>query len=266
MSAPGPAGTFVPRPGAAPATRMVTAQARLELRLLLRNGEQLVLTLVLPVLLLLGLVTTSVVDLGLRPGQRRVDVVTPGILALAIMSTAFTGQAIATGFERRYGVLKRLGATPLPRWGLLAGKVGAILAVQLLQIVLLAAVALGLGWAPAGSLARSAPAVVVLALLGTAAFTGLALLMAGTLRAELTLALANLVYLLLLLGGGVLVPLSRYPQAAQAVLGLTPLAALSEGMRAALEQGVTIPVQPIAVLACWALACCAAAAAAFRWE
>lgn len=155
------------------------------------------------------------------------------MLALAIMSTAFTGQAIATGFERRYGVLKRLGATPLSRSGLMLAKTLAVLAVEVLQVAVIVAVALALGWRPEGSLAAAA----LLILLGTAAFSGLGLLMAGLLRAEATLAAANLVYLLLLAAGGVIFPLAKFPARVRPVLELLPISALTGGLRAVLTQG-----------------------------
>ena len=249
---------FSAAPGAAPVPRMLAAQTRLELSMLLRNGEQLLLALVIPALLL---VVGAKVDLLDIEGQR-IDAVTPGVLALAVMSIAFTGQAIATGFERRYGVLKRLGSTPLPRWGLLAGKTFAVLAVEALQVVVLGLVALALGWRPHGN-----PASVLLLLLaGTAAFTGLALLMAGTLRAEATLAGANLVWVLMLLGGGVVVPLSDYPGAAATLAQALPLGALSEGLRGVLQHGEGLPLGPLAVLCAWALGAGALAARFFRWE
>ena len=165
------------RPAAAPLPRMVGAHARLELVQLLRNGEQLLLTVVIPAVLLVVFVKVDVVDVGAGP---RVDFVLPGVLALAVLSTAFTAQAIATGFERRYGVLKRLGTTPLPRGGLLAGKTVAVLAVEVLQVVVLVLVGVLLGWRPPSV---SVVPAVLLVLLGTVAFSGLALLMAGTLRA-----------------------------------------------------------------------------------
>ncbi|RJK93767.1 ABC transporter permease [Vallicoccus soli] len=255
--------SFVPRPGAAPLPRRVLAQAGLELRLLLRNGEQLLITLVIPLAALLGLVLTTAVDLG--PGER-VEVALPGVLALAALSTAFTGQAIGTGFERRYGVLKRLAASPLPKAGLVAGKTLSVVAVEVLQVVLLVGAALALGWQ-----ARGEPLLAVLLLaLGTAAFSGLALLMAGTLRAEATLAVANLAYLVLVAVGGVAVPLAQYPEAVQGLFALTPVGALTEGLRAALDAGGSgatgTPWGPLAVLTAWAVAAVAAAARAFRWE
>ncbi|MGH1565661.1 ABC transporter permease [Mumia sp. DW29H23] len=253
---------FAPRPGAAPVPRMVLAQTLMETRLLMRNGEQLLLALVIPLLLLVaGTEATRIVDLG--PG-RPIDIITPGVLSLAILSSSFTSLAIATGFERRYGVIKRLGTTPLPRWGLLVGKIGSVLLVQALQLLVLVVVALWLGWDPHGG-AASYAWMVVLALLGTAAFAALALLVAGTLRAEATLAVANLVYVLLLVGGAVLVPLSRYPDAAQTFLSVLPSGALSEGMRTVFE-GSAPPVSSIVVLVVWAAVAAGATARTFKWE
>ncbi|MGW0607083.1 ABC transporter permease [Streptomyces sp. NPDC002644] len=252
-------GTYSPAPGAAPLGRMIAAQAALETRMLLRNGEQLLLTVVIPTLLLVLFSSVDVVDTG---EGRAVDFLAPGVLALAVMSTAFTGQAIATGFERRYGVLKRLAASPLPRWGLMTAKTLSVLVTEVLQIVLLTVIAFALGWSPRGN-----PLTVLLLLvLGTAAFSGLGLLMAGTLKAEATLAAANLVFLLLLVGGGVVVPLEKFPEAAQAVLGLLPISALSGGLRDVLQDGAGVPWANLGVLAAWAAAGLAAAGRFFRWE
>jgi ABC-2 type transport system permease protein len=185
-----------------------------------------------------------------------------GIIALAVMSTAFTGQAIATGFERRYGALKLLGATPLPRWGLVIAKSGAVLVIEFVQVVLLAVIALSLGWAPRGAV----PLALAMFVLGTVAFSGLGLLMAGTLRAEATLAAANLVFILLLVGGGVVVPLSMFPAAAQALLQFLPISALADGLRVVLQQGASPPLFDIAVLAGWAAMSIVAAGKTFQWE
>ncbi|MFI6118387.1 ABC transporter permease [Streptomyces sp. NPDC051064] len=253
------AGTYTPRPGAAPLPRMIAAQAALETRMLLRNGEQLLLTVVIPTLLLVLFSAVDIVDTG--TGEP-VDFLAPGVLALAVMSTAFTGQAIATGFERRYGVLKRLGASPLPRWGLMTAKTISVLVTEVLQIVLLTVIAFALGWSPEGS-----PfAVLLLLALGTVAFSGLGLLMAGTLKAEATLAAANLVFLLLLVGGGVIVPLDKFPDAARSALGLLPISALSDGLRDVLQHGTAMPWGDAAVLAVWAVVGLGAAARFFRWE
>lgn len=247
-----------PAPGSAPLGRMVRAQAAFETRMMLRNGENLLLTVLIPTLLLVLFSAVDIVDTG--PGER-VDFLAPGILALAVMSTAFTGQAIATGFERRYGVLKRLGVSPLPRWGLLAGKTLSVLAVEALQIGLLTATAFALGWDPAGEVAFA----LVLLIVGTAAFSGLGLLMAGTLRAEATLAAANLVYLVLLMCGGIVIPLDKFG-GAEAVLELTPAAALATGLRDVFTGGDATPLGALLVLAAWAVAALAAAARWFRWE
>ncbi|MEU6742898.1 ABC transporter permease [Streptosporangium sandarakinum] len=250
---------LTPSPGAAPLPRMVLAQAGAEIKSTLRNGEQLLLTLIIPVLLLVGFSTTSLVNVG---GGSRVAFIAPGVIALAVMSTAFTGQAIATGFERRYGVLKRLGASPLSRAGLMLAKTLAVIAVEVVQVVVIGAVALALGWRPAGS----PLAALVLILLGTAAFSGLGLLMAGTLRAEATLAGANLVYLILLGCGGVIFPLTAFPAAVEPVLRLLPISALTGGLRSVLTDGAALPPGAVAILAAWAAVSLALASRTFRWE
>jgi ABC-2 type transport system permease protein len=235
---------------------MLLAQARAELVLMLRNGEQLLLTMVIPLALLVGLSTVDAVEVD----GPRVDFFVPGILALAVMSTAFTGQAIATGFDRQYGVLKRLGATPLPRSVLLQAKTLAVLAVELVQVLLICGVGLALGWEPHGS----ALGVVLLVALGTAAFAGLGLLLGGTLPGLTTLAVANLVWLVMLGLGGVVFPLDRYG-AAQHVLLYLPTAALADGLRTLLQHGDVV-VRDALVLLGWAVAGLTAAARWFRWE
>ena len=256
------AGTFAPRPGSAPLAAQILAQTRMEARLLLRNGEQLLLALVIPLLVLVGGVLAAG-RIGLEFPAGVVDTLTHGVLALAVMSTSFTSLAISTGFERRYGVLKRLGASPLPRSGLLAGKVGSLLVVETLQVAVIAALAAALGWSPDLTVPGVVGALAVL-LLGTAAFASLGLLLAGALRAEATLAAANLVYLLLLAGGAVVIPASSYGAAAPLV-ELLPSGALGNGFRAALMDG-SVPAGSLAVLAVWALAGTLLTSRTFRWE
>ncbi|MBO0775539.1 MAG: ABC transporter permease [Actinobacteria bacterium] len=243
---------------------MIAAQAGLEARLLVRNGEQLLLTLVIPVLLLVGFSMEHVTTTGYR-GADRADFFVPGIIALAVISTSFTSQAIATGFERRYGVLKRLGSTPLPRGGLIGAKILTVAGVEAAQAAIIILVGLGLGWHPHATPAGAAW-VVLLMLAGTAAFSGLALLMAGTLRAEATLAAANLVYLVMLGIGGVLFPLEAFGAGARHVLLLLPPGALSDGLRSVLANAGGLPVRDLAVLAVWAAAAIVLAARTFRWE
>ncbi len=250
---------LTPAPGAAPFGRMVLAQAGAEIRAMLRNGEQLLLTLVIPVLLLTGFSRAPRIDVG---GGRRADFLVPGVLALAVMSTACTGQAIATGFERRYGVLKRLGATPLSRSGLMLAKTTAVVGVEAVQAVIIVAVGLALGWRPQGSFLAAALLIV----LGTAAFSGLGLLMAGTLRAEATLAGANLVYLVLLGAGGVMFPLTKFPEGLRPVLEALPISALTGGLRAVLSQGAALPLASVVVLVVWAALSLALVSRTFRWE
>lgn len=248
-----------PSPGAAPFARMAARQALLETKLLLRNGEQLVLALVVPLGLVLAAAFIPYLD-----GDRaeRLAFAVPGTIALAVMSTAFTSLAIATGFERRYGVLRFLGSTPLGRGGLMVGKTAAVLLVEAAQLVLVCGLGFALGWHPHGNPVT----VVLLVLLGTAAFASLALLLAGALRAEATLALANLVFLLLLLGSGMAFPLDDVPDGARSALELLPSTALADGLRAVLADGQAVPAKALGVLVVWALAAGAGALATFRWE
>ncbi|MEO7752532.1 MAG: ABC transporter permease [Terracoccus sp.] len=244
---------------AAPARDRVLAQARFEVGTLLRNGEQLLVAVVLPVLVLVGVHATSLPSLG--PG-RRIDVAVPGVLALCVISSAFVSQAIATGFDRRYAVLRYLGVTPLGRRGLITAKVLATLAVEAVQVVVVGGVGLALGWRP--DLSGLAYAVLFV-LLGTLAFVSLAMLLAGTLRAEAVLAVANLVWVLLLVGGGVVVPRTQLPDSVSGVAALLPSAGLADGLRAALVQG-SLDLPALGVLLTAAAVAFALAARFFRFE
>jgi ABC-2 type transport system permease protein len=241
-----PAGTFLPAPGRGRLGLMLRAQAGVELRLALRNGEQVLLTLLIPLALLIGLTLLNVVPLP----EPRVAMVAPGVLALAVLSTAFTSQAISLGFDRRYGVIRRLAATALPRWLLVAGRLAAVLGVVAVQMVLLSAVAFGLGWRPA---AAGVGWALLLILLGCAAFGGLGILLGGTLRAEIVLAVANVVWFALLLGGGIVLPAGQLPSGMAEVARLLPSGALAEGLRTALVTGQFPGLAPILVLLAWAV-------------
>jgi ABC-2 type transport system permease protein len=235
--------------------RILLAQTGMELRLTLRRGESLLLTLVIPLVLLGFFSAVHLAGAGIA-------FLVPGILALAVMSTAFTGQAIATGYERAYGILRRLGATPLSRPLLLCAKTLGVVAVEVLQAGLVIALGFALGWHPHGSI----PLALAVLVLGTAAFSSLGLLLAGTLRAEATLAAANGIYLVLLLLGGVVFPLHRLPAGVRGVADVLPTAALSSGLRSALAPTAGVPLHDVVVLAVWAVAGLALTARLFRWE
>ena len=253
------AGTFTPAPGAGRPLRMLAAQSGVELRLALRGGEQLLLTLLIPVVLLLGLTLVTLIPLP----TPRVAAVAPGVLALAVMSTAFTGQAIALGFDRRYGVIGRLAATALPRWLLVTGRLVALSASWRSRSSCCPRsqspsgrrpAAAGLGWA------------LLLVLLGCAAFGALGILVGGTLRAEVTLAVANLIWLILVLVGGIVVPLAEMPGAVGAFAAWLPSGALAEGLRAALTTGAAPSGFAVLVLLGWAAPASAAAVRLVRWR
>jgi ABC-2 type transport system permease protein len=250
--------SFAPAPGRAPLARMLRAQTAMEFKLLMRNGEQVGLTLIVPLLLLVFFNLPMLYSLD----GRRIDFVAPSILALAVMSAAFTGLAIGTAFERKYLVLKRLGATALPRAALIGGKTLAVLLVEVVQCALICALAFALGWHPHGD-----PLLAVLLLvLGTLAFGGLGLLVAGTLRAEVVLGVANLAWLVLMFCGGIALPLDRFGSGTADVLRLLPSAALSDGLHRVLQHGELPGWGPVLTLAVWAAASLAAAARWFRWE
>jgi ABC-2 type transport system permease protein len=238
--------------------RGVGAQVEVETKLTLRRGESLIVTLGIPVGILIFFGNVNLVDTGYRDP---LDFLVPGVLALAVMSTAMVSLGIATGFERRYGVLKRLGSTPLGRSGLLTAKTLTVVTVEVFQAAVILIAALLLGWSPAGGI----PAAVLVMIVGTIAFSGLGLLMAGTLRAEATLAVANGGYLLLLVLGGMAYPLSKLPLALQDVARVLPAAALAECLRGALT-GTGIPGARLSILIGWAVVAPLLAARSFRWE
>lgn len=256
--------TYAPLPGSAPWPRKVLAHTRMEFRLLIRNGEQLLLALVIPLGLLLLLGGTGLGERLPLGSGRPIDEAVPRVLALAVLSSSFTSLAIATGFERRYGVIKRLGASPLSRTGLLAGKIGAVLIVQLIQLAVLIGAGFALGWKPVGG-AEAVFGVILTILCGTAAFASLGLLMAGVLRAEATLAAANLLYLLLLVGGAIMTPVDEYPAGMQGVVRLLPSAALASGITHSTVEGV-IPWAAALSLALWAGVLGYLVSRTFKWD
>jgi ABC-2 type transport system permease protein len=250
-------GTFTPAPGRASTRAILRQQVRMELRLTARRGEALVLAMGVPLLVLLGAGLTRATNL---PTDDRLGYVVPGVLALTVMSTAFTGQAITTGYERGYGVLKRLGASPLTRRGLLFAKTAAILCLVGLQVLALAVVGVVAGWRP--ELTQLLPALGV-TVLATAAYCGLALLLAGLLRPETTTALATLIYVLMLAAGGIMF---AAPDLGPAGHFLLPLAAHAEALRDTLTAGTGVPATIWLSLTLWAVLSLTAAARKFRWE
>jgi ABC-2 type transport system permease protein len=237
----------------------VRAQTRVEAMLTLRRGESLLVTLVIPLGILVFFTKVDTVNTSLK---HPVDFLVPGVLSLAVMASAMVSLGIATGYERHYGVLKRLGATPLSRGGLLTAKTLNVLVIEVVQAVAIVATGLALGWSTSGRVVLA----VVLLLVGTVAFAGIGMLMAGTLRAEANLALANGLFLVLLFLGGMAYPLSKLPDALETFAKLLPAAALSETVRAVLNPSLSFPSGELAVLLVWAVAAPLLAARFFTWE
>ncbi len=239
--------------------KAIGAQTRVEMLLTLRRAESLLVTLAIP----LGiLVFFSSVDAVNTSYKEPVDFLVPGVLALAVMSSAMVSLGIATGYERRYGVLKRLGSTPLSRGGLLTSKTVLVLVLELVQASAIVITGIALGWEPTGGLVLA----VVLLLVGTVAFAGIGMLLAGTLRVEANLAVANGLFLVLLFLGGMAYPLAKLPDVLETFAKALPAAALSETVRAVLTPGRSFPVGELVVLIVWAIAAPLAAARWFRWE
>ena len=247
--------------GAAPAWRAVLAMTATELRLALRRGETLVATAVLPVVVLLFFSSVSIVAVD---AGRPVDFLLPGSIAFAIIATSLVSLGITTAYDRFYGVLKRLGGSPLSKADLIAAKILAVLVVEAVQVALLVVVAaVLLQWKP--PVGASASAVAISVLLGTFAFAGLGLLLAGILRAEAMLAVANVLFIASLVLGGVIVPVDHLPAGLSAIAPLLPSSALTESLRVALGYASDDTSQ-LAVLSVWGIGSVLLAARTFRWE
>lgn len=246
--------------------RAVASLMAMELRLTARRGENVLVTLVIPVAVLLFFAGTTVIPLATRP----VDFLLPGSIALAIVAAGLVNLGIATAYERSYGVLKRLGGAPLPRWGLVVAKIASALVLEVVQVVVLLGVAMALlGWQPGAG--WSPPLLVAALVTGTAAFAGLGLLLAGTLRAEATLALANALFLGFLMVGGIILPIDHLPDFLQPLASVLPATALADLLRIALASGVdaaatTSATLPAVILAAWAVGACGLAIRFFRWD
>jgi ABC-2 type transport system permease protein len=245
---------------AAPMGRQVLAQTKVELLLTLRRGESVLITLIVPVLLLIFFASLNIIP---ATTGKAVDFLLPGILALAVMAAGMVSLGIATAYERYYGVLKRLGSSPLPRSGLLIAKMISVLVLELIQIIVLIGVAAVLyGWRPAGS-----PLFTLLVMaIGTVTFSALGLAMAGALRAEVTLATANGLYLLFLLLGGGILPLSHLPPTLAAIAQILPAAALTQALQATMSNNAPFPIFSLVTLVIWTVVILLVAIKTFRWE
>ncbi len=236
------------------------AQLRAELQLVSRNSEQLLLTLGIPILLLVFFDLVDVLPTGTdEPAQ----FLLPGILSLAVMSSAMVSLGIATGFERSYQVLKRLGATPLGRRRLILAKIISVFCVEAIQVVVLLPIGLLLGWRPSN---ETWPLAMFVVLLGTSAFAGIGLILAGTLRGEINLAAQNGLYLVLLLLGGIIVPMDELPAPLRTISHALPSTALADVMREALTSGSSMLGTSLVVLLLWAIVAPLIAIRVFRWS
>jgi ABC-2 type transport system permease protein len=238
------------------------AQTRAEIEMTLRRGETLLLTIGIPVLLL---VFFSISNVTTSPTPHRVDFIAPGILALCIMSTSLVALSISTGFERSYGVLRRLHVTPLGSRRLIGSKIAAVLVTEVIQVIVLSVVALLLNWNPRGGLS-GALQVTGLMILASGGFAGIGLLLAGRLKAEVNLAASNGLYLILLLVSGIVVPISSMPQALQSIVVATPSGALAEGLHRVLGLGLAPTIGDWISVGLWALLAPLLAMRTFRFD
>ncbi len=240
--------------------KILAAQLRAELTVIAHNGEQLLVIIGIPATLLIFF---SNVDVLPTSGQSAIDSLLPGIIALAVMSTAMVSLGISTGFARSYLVLKRLGATPLGARRLIAAKTVAVAVVEIVQCSVLVLIGVALGWRATHLEWLGSVAALTL---GTFAFAGIGLTLAGTLKAEVNLAAQNGVYLLLLLFGGVLIPLDSLPTPLRVVGSLLPSGALADVLRRCLTGAALYQNLSWIVLVLWALLAPLCAARWFRWQ
>lgn len=247
--------------GAAPAWRAGLAMTGMELRLASRRGENLLVTLVVPLVLLVFLANVDLIEPG---GTAPIDSIVPGILALSVLSTGMVALGISTAFERQSGVLKRLGGSPLPTWALVGAKTAVVGLIVALQVVLVVIVAWFLGWDPPTGIGETLAAALPWLVLGVVACAGAGLLMAGLLRAETVLALANGLYVLAILLGGMVVPLDQLPPVVAVPASILPPALIAGLLRGAMVPGASIvPLEAMALLA-WAVALSALTVRTFR--
>ncbi|WP_314362523.1 ABC transporter permease [Rothia mucilaginosa] len=253
---------YIPPRANYPLVRVIE-QGRYETMAMLRNGEQLMLNIIFPVMALFALRFTGLIDeYANSVGVSRMDAAVPGVLALCVISTALSGQGIATGFDRRYGVLRFLATTPLGRNGLIMGKCIAVLVVVAIQFTLVAALGYGLGWRPdAIAVSRS----IITMLMGAGAFTALGLLIAGTVRAEATLAIVNIAWVILAGAGGVVFPLKSFPDWYAGVVAWSPSAALGDALRGNFIQHQWL-ADPHWVIIVWTVVIGFIASRKFKWS
>ena len=245
---------------AASPAKQILQQTQYELLLTSRRGENILVTLIIPIMLLIFFASLNIVP---PVNGSAINFLLPGILAVAIMAAGMVNLGIATAYERYYGVLKRLGSSPLSRTGLIIAKVISILVLEIVQVLLLVAVAVFFyHWHPSGSLLLTLAVIA----LGTVTFAGLGLAMAGALRAEMTLAGANALFLVFILLGGGILPLSHLPGPLAAVAQLLPAAALTQSVQAAMNTGSAFPTFPFIVLLVWAVLVLLVAIRTFKWE
>jgi ABC-2 type transport system permease protein len=245
----------------------IAALASLELRLTARRGENVIVTIVIPVAVLAFFSNLGIGPLGTGPSA--VAALLPGAVTIAIIATSLVSLGIAAGYERSYGVLKRLGGAPIERWVVVAGKILAVFVIEVVQVVLLVVAATAiLAWQPpANDLVRRGVLLAIGLGLGTATFAGLGLLLAGSLRAEATLALANALFLGFLMLGGTILPLDHLPEPLASLGVLLPSAALTDILRSAFAASAGGELlRPLLVLLAWAIGSSALAARTFRWE
>ena len=253
---------YIPPRANYPLVRVIE-QGRYDTMEMLRNGEQLMLNIIFPVMALIALRFTGLIDeYANSVGVSRMDAAVPGVLALCVISTALSGQGIATGFDRRYGVLRFLATTPLGRNGLIMGKCIAVLVVVAIQFTLVAALGYGLGWRPdAIAVSRS----IITMLMGAGAFTALGLLIAGTVRAEATLAIVNIAWVILAGAGGVVFPLKSFPDWYAGIVAWSPSAALGDALRGNFIQHQWL-ADPHWVLIVWTVVIGFVASRKFKWS
>jgi ABC-2 type transport system permease protein len=238
--------------------RRLRIQTQWEFLLNARNSEQALLLVIIPIVILFVLVKTTIVGGASSP----IESAFATVITISTFAAGFTSLAIATAFERRSETLVFLGTTSLTRTEVVFAKsLGSFLLAAFAGVFTLIA-ALVLGWTPT----FGALLVPIWIVLGVFSVSGFAYLLAGTLRAEAVLAIANAIFVFVLIFGGVIF---AFGKSVTDILGFFPPLALKAVLEFSVTTTNTVDVNVIKamlVLLAWGVVGHVLASRFFKWR